>query len=43
MVTLDVVKPVYEPAPPPPAMQPLYELAASGQVRGKDTTRRSGT
>ncbi|KAG9472994.1 hypothetical protein GDO78_015296 [Eleutherodactylus coqui] len=31
-VVLDVVKPVYEPTPPPPAMQPLYELAESGRV-----------
>ncbi|CAN2387820.1 DNA replication and checkpoint protein [Pristimantis euphronides] len=31
-VVLDVVKPVYEPEPPPPAMQPLYELAESGQI-----------
>ncbi|XP_075704723.1 uncharacterized protein LOC142713740, partial [Rhinoderma darwinii] len=32
-VVLDIVKPVYEQAPPPPAMQPLYDLAASGRVR----------
>ncbi|XP_075053685.1 ATP-dependent DNA helicase Q4 isoform X3 [Mixophyes fleayi] len=31
---LDVVRPSYEPAPPPPAMQPLYELTPSGRVRG---------
>ncbi|XP_071995154.1 ATP-dependent DNA helicase Q4 isoform X2 [Engystomops pustulosus] len=29
----DVVRPVYEPAPPPPTIAPLYELTASGQVR----------
>ncbi|XP_040278638.1 ATP-dependent DNA helicase Q4 [Bufo bufo] len=32
-VTLDIVKPVYESTPLPPAMLPLYELTASGRVR----------
>ncbi|XP_056409069.1 ATP-dependent DNA helicase Q4 isoform X3 [Hyla sarda] len=33
VVATGIVKPMYEPAPPPPAMQPLYELTESGRVR----------
>ncbi|KAM9317487.1 ATP-dependent DNA helicase Q4 [Gastrophryne carolinensis] len=32
-VSTDVVKPSFEPAPPPPAMTPLYELDPSGKVQ----------
>ncbi|KAM4794944.1 ATP-dependent DNA helicase Q4 [Rhinophrynus dorsalis] len=31
--TLDVVRPVYEPSIPPPAMQPLYEVGPEGKVK----------
>ncbi|XP_018430173.1 PREDICTED: ATP-dependent DNA helicase Q4 [Nanorana parkeri] len=33
-VSYEVVRPIYEPVPPPPAMTPLYELDPSGTVRG---------
>ncbi|XP_069802330.1 ATP-dependent DNA helicase Q4 isoform X2 [Dendropsophus ebraccatus] len=32
VMAVDVIKPMHEPAPPPPAMQPLYDLTASGRV-----------
>ncbi|CAH2218532.1 ATP-dependent DNA helicase Q4 [Pelobates cultripes] len=34
VMSLDIIRPVYEPPVPPPPMQPLYGLGADGKVQG---------